>query len=369
MPATTSRIPFIVRFACVIFVSVALGFLWHIGQNVVSPLLLAALFAILLRPVVEFLHTKAHFPNALASLASVLLFTLFFVAIFYFVSTQVASMADDWGKIQRNLSLHYEHLQDYISSTFSITEREQDKLVKEATGGKGDGTKLIGSTLLSFTDVLLSLIVVPVFMFLMLLYRAHFSIFFCQLFDEKHHRNLQDILGTIKTAVQSYILGLFLELVIVSVLTSAGLYFIGVKYAILLGVITGLLNLIPYIGIFIAMILTVISSLSGSSELSVIVGVIVVNIVVQLIDNNLLVPWIVSSKVEVNALVTISGIMVAGSIAGVSGMFLAIPLLAVAKCIFDRLEGLNPWGYLLGDDLPKSFSWKKMRKTTVKKPE
>lgn len=363
MPTTKPNTPLLLKFSCVIFIISSLGFLWHIGQNIVSPLLLAALFAILLRPAVEFLQTKARFPNAVASLASVLLFSLFFVAIFYFVSTQVASMADDWSKIQRNLTMHYEHLQDYVSQTFSITETEQDKMVNEATGGKdGGSSKLISSTLLSFTDVLLSLIIVPVFMFLMLLYRTHFSTFFCKLFDEKHHNNLQDILATIKTAVQGYILGLFLELVIVSVLTSVGLAIIGVKYAILLGVITGLLNLIPYIGIFIAMVLTMISSLSGSSELSVVIGVVVVNIVVQLIDNNLLVPWIVSSKVEINALATISGIIVAGSVAGISGMFLAIPLLAVAKCVFDRIDGLEAWGYLLGDDLPKSFSWKKMRK-------
>lgn len=133
----------------------------------------------------------------------------------------------------------------------------------------------------------------------------------------------------------------------------------GVKYAILLGVITGLLNLIPYIGILIAGLLTIIASLTGSSDLSIIIGIVVVNIIVQFVDNNLLVPWIVSSKVEINPLASIVGIIIGGALGGVSGMFLAIPLMAMLKVIFDRVEALEAWGYLLGDDLPRNFKWRR----------
>jgi predicted PurR-regulated permease PerM len=154
-------------------------------------------------------------------------------------------------------------------------------------------------------------------------------------------------------------MGLLFEMAIVSVLTTVGLMIIGVKYAILLGVITGLLNLIPYIGIVIAGVLTIIASLTGTSDLSVIVGILVVNIIVQIVDNNILVPMVVSSKVEINSIASIVGIIIGGAIAGISGMFLAIPVMAILKVIFDRTQSLEPWGYLLGDDLPKTFRWKK----------
>jgi predicted PurR-regulated permease PerM len=73
---------------------------------------------------------------------------------------------------------------------------------------------------------------------------------------------------------------------------------------------------------------------------------------VQFIDNNFLMPMIVGSKVRINALVTIVGVLVGGALCGVPGMFLSIPGLAVLKVIFDRVNGLKPFGMLLGDDVP-----------------
>ena len=70
---------------------------------------------------------------------------------------------------------------------------------------------------------------------------------------------------------------------------------------------------------------------------------------------------VVSSKVEINALVSIVGIIIGGSLAGVAGMFLAIPLIAILKVIFDRIDGLQAWGYLMGDDLPKTYEWRHIR--------
>jgi predicted PurR-regulated permease PerM len=136
---------------------------------------------------------------------------------------------------------------------------------------------------------------------------------------------------------------------------------IGVKYAILLGIITGILNLIPYIGILFAGLLSIVATLTGSPDLSLMIGVVIVTIVVQLIDNNIIVPLVVSSKVEINAFISIIGIIIGGAIAGISGMFLALPVLAIMKVIFDRIESLKPWGYLLGDHLPKTYTWRNIK--------
>lgn len=356
----TLRFPFYAKFALILFIVIGLTAICYIGQGIMAPLLLALLFAILLRPVSAFLTHKMHIPHVLSSLITVLLFMLFFVAIFYFISVQLADMANDWDIIKNNVQRYYNDLQGYVKETFKISRGEQNKMVDKATSGSMDsGKQLMGTTLVSLSDSMMNLILIPIYMFLILIYRAHFIKFLCKLFDTQHHDKLQDILKTIKVSVQSYILGLLFELVIVSVLTSVGLMIIGVKYAILLGVITGLLNLIPYIGIVIAGVLTVIASLTGQSDMSVIIGILVVNIVVQIIDNNILVPLVVSSKVEINSLASIAGIIVGGAIAGISGMFLAIPVMAILKVIFDRIKPLEPWGYLLGDDMPKNFRWKK----------
>ena len=359
MTTAIQQLPFYAKFAFILVILISLGFLCYIGQSIISPLLMALLFAILLRPVTAFLTDKLHISNVLASLISVMLFSFVFIAIFYFITIQVADMADDWGNIKRNLNIHYNHIQSYVTENFNFSKREQDAIVSDATSSTADnGKEIIGITLVTFTDTLLTMILIPIYMFLILLYRTHFAKFFSKLFDKKYHEILQDIITTIKISVQSYILGLLFELLIVSGLTTAGLLILGVKYAILLGLITGLLNLIPYIGILIAGLLTIIASLTGSSDLSIIIGIIVVNVIVQFVDNNLLVPWIVSSKVEINPLASIVGIVIGGALGGISGMFLAIPLMAMIKVIFDRIESFEAWGYLLGDDLPRSFKWK-----------
>lgn len=359
----TLQFPFYAKFAFVLIIFIALTAIYFYGQSVISPLLISLLFAILLRPISAFLNTKLKIPNTLACLITILLFVLFFGAILYFISTQLAVMANDWDKIKANLFTHYHNLQAYVNDTFSISKSEQDEMINKATNDSmSTGKQIVSSTVMSFSDSLMSLILIPIYIFLILLYRTHFVAFLCQLFKEKYHPKLEDILKTIKTSVQSYIIGLLFEFIIVSVLTAVGLMFLGLKYAILLGVITGLLNLIPYIGILIAGILTVIASLTGTSDLSIILGILIVNVVVQLIDNNILVPMVVSSKVEINSIASIVGIIIFGMIAGISGMFLAIPIMAIMKVIFDRIDSLKPWGYLLGDDLPKSFTWRKSKR-------
>lgn len=358
----TLQFPFYAKLTTILLGMILIVGLFYYGQDIIVPLLLAVLFAILLRPVVTFLNGKLKLPHVLAVILAVILFVTFFVSIFYFISIQITEMANDWGKIKNNLNIHLNHLQDMVRDNFNMSKREQKKFIDDAAKDSMTTTKeLAGATLTSFTDVFMNLILVPIYTFLLLLYRNHFIKFLSKLFKPEHHTKLREILGQIKISVQSYILGLIIEMVVVSILTAVGFMIIGMKYWILLGVITGVLNLIPYIGILIAGLISIVASLTGSAEFSIIIGIIVVNIIVQIIDNNLLVPMIVSSKVQVNALVSIVGIIIGGAIAGFSGMFLAIPIIAILKVIFDRIEPLEPWGYLMGDDLPKTYEWHRIK--------
>lgn len=353
------KLPFLARLSLVLIAIVASIFIVYIGQDVLIPLLMAFLFAILLRPIVQFLRNKLRFPDVLASIMAVVIFVAFIIGIFTFISFQITDIVSDFDKIEKNLTIHISHLQTYIRDTFNLSQREQVKYLNEATGDSMQkGKEIIQNTLMSFTDTLLTMVLIPIYIFLILLYRTHFIVFLSKLFKKEDQKRLFEIISLIKVAVKSYILGLIFEMIIVSVLTTVGLSIIGVKYAIFLGILTGLLNLIPYLGILVAGVITIIVSLSGSPDLSLAFGVIIVNVIVQLIDNNILVPMVVSSKVEINALVSIVGIIIGGALTGISGMFLAIPIIAILKVIFDRIENLEPWGYLMGDDLPKTYKWR-----------
>lgn len=352
------QFPFYAKLAFVLLSLISIFTIFYLGQNIIVPILMSLLFAILLRPIAHFLKSKWRFPHVLAVTCTVVLFVLMVTAILFFISWQIGDIANDWGAIQTNLSIHFDTIQKFISSNFNLNNVEQKVLIDNASKNVLEsGKNIIGSSLVSFSDVILNLTLIPIYIFLFLLYRTLFITFLSKLFQPEYHEKLQDILFHIKVSVQSYIVGLLIEMVIVSSLTTVGFMIIGVKYAVVLGLITGLLNLIPYIGILFAGILSVIATLTASPDLTLIIGVLIIVIVVQLIDNNLIVPMIVGSKVQINAFVSIVGIIVGGVIAGFSGMFLAIPVIAIMKVIFDRIESLEPWGYIMSDDLPKSYTW------------
>jgi predicted PurR-regulated permease PerM len=347
------------RLAFSLICIISITFILYIGEGIIIPIIMAFLFAVLLLPIVNFLNNTIRIPHVLAVSLTVLLFVSIIIAILVFISYEISDIAGNFARIQKNINLFIRDIQRFIRTNFHVSIWEQKKYIEDVTQDSvKKGTEKIGTTLLSVSDTIVNMTLVPIYTFLILLYRTHFILFFAKLVKKQYHPKLQEILSQIKVAINGYIVGLIIEMILVSVLTSIGLYIIGVEYFILLGIITGILNLIPYVGILIAGVVTILSSLTATPELYVILGVIVVNIVVQIIDNNILVPMIINTKVEINAFVSIVGIIIGGSISGIAGMFLAIPLLAILKIIFDRIESLEPWGYLMGDNLPKTFIWR-----------
>jgi AI-2 transport protein TqsA len=142
------------------------------------------------------------------------------------------------------------------------------------------------------------------------------------------------------------------------------LLLLGVQYAILLGVIGALLNMLPYIGGIVAIALPIIIATVTKDGFTTQLLIIAAYAVIQFIDNHFLVPLLVSSRVKINAFFSIVIVLLGGALWGVSGMFLSIPFLAILKIIFDRVPEMKPWGKLLGDEVPtrhKGQIWTKRR--------
>jgi predicted PurR-regulated permease PerM len=135
-------------------------------------------------------------------------------------------------------------------------------------------------------------------------------------------------------------------------LETATLLVLGIEYALLLGIIGALLNIIPYIGGLVAVALPMIVALVTKSSAWYAFYVLAAFYVIQLIDNNFIVPKIVASKVKINALFSIIVVFAGNALWGIPGMFLSIPLLAIVKLVCDNIEPLKPWGFLLGDTMP-----------------
>ncbi|HEV2482169.1 MAG TPA: AI-2E family transporter, partial [Puia sp.] len=185
--------------------------------------------------------------------------------------------------------------------------------------------------------------------FFLLYYRRLIIRFLVAVFREENAVIVYDIIAQVQSRIRQYILGLLLEMVIVATATCLALWILGIKYAILLGLLTGLFNLVPYIGIITALLLSVLVTFAtaGAAKLLLVIAVI---LGIHLIDSNVLLPVIVGSKVRINAFITILGVIIGENIWGIPGTFLAIPIIAIAKIVFDRIEPLKPWGLLFGDE-------------------
>jgi len=348
--------------ACITLLLITLiGWLLYIGSNILVPLGFAILVAILLLPITSYLEKKK-IKREIAILISITASVIFFSGLIYFLASQVLAFLQDVPTIKKQLLHHFANIQAWMSSHFHLTRSEQMNILSDATNDFKPSS-LIGDTVLSLTQVLSVLVLLPVYIFLLLYYRDMIYIFFLRIFGEENKSRVVEVLRESRSIVQGYMTGLLVELAIVAAINSAGLLVLGIRYAIFLGVFAAILNMIPYVGMLIAGIFCSLVTLTTSNYFGDVVGVIVILTVVQFIDNNIIMPRVVSSKMRINALMAILGVLVGGALAGIPGMFLSIPAIAILKVIFDRVEGLESWGLLLGYEMPtrKKISFKKKK--------
>lgn len=343
--------PLVIRLACTLFSLIAIGYLIVEGKEIMAPFVFACLFSVLLLPLAKYLENKWKFRRNMASMSAVLLMVICIGGIFYFLGAQMSRLSDDWPQFKEQLNTSINDLQHWISRSFHISMTKQANYVKDATTKMVDtGASVAGATLVSVSSIVIFTVFTMIYTFFFLLYRGLILKFLVKVFKEENSALVVEIIEQVQYIVRKYIVGLLIEMSIVSVVVSIVFTLMGVKYAVLLGVVTGIFNLVPYIGIFSAIILSSLITFASAAVASKVLWVVIVLVIVHLLDSNILLPVIVGSKVKINAMITVLGVVLGEMIWGIPGMFLSIPVIAVLKIIFDRIEPLQPWGLLLGED-------------------
>ncbi len=346
--------PFNIRLAAVIVSIIAIGYLVVEGKELLSPIVFSCLFSILLLPLAAWFEKRCRFPKSAAAMISVVLMLLAIAAVLYLVGAQLTRLASDWPLFKQQMGVSINNLQHWIAGKFHITRYQQRDYVDTAKNQLLDsGSAVVGATLVSASSMLLFLVFTFIYTFLFLVYRGLIMKFFIAVFRDENAAVVRDIVEQVQYIVRKYITGLLLEMAIVTAIVATAFSILGIKYAILLAIITGLFNLVPYVGIFTALAISSLITVASSPAPGQAVLVIVTLIVTHLVDSNVLLPLIVGSKVRINALVTIIGVVIGEMLWGIPGMFLSVPVIAVLKIIFDRVEPLKPWGLLLGDEETK----------------
>jgi predicted PurR-regulated permease PerM len=363
--------PFSVRIAAILVSVIAIGYVAVIAESLIIPLVFALLFSILLLPLAKFFERRLKFSRGISSGIAVILFILGIVIIFYMIGSQIANLGQDWPLFKSQLHSSLTELQKWISATFHYNIEKQKNYISNATSGAlSGGTSFIGSTLLSVSSLILFIVLTLIYTFFMLLYRKVLLKFLIALVNEQNSIIVKDVVSNIQIVIRKYILGLLLEMLIVASLCWISFGILGIKYFILLGLITALFNIVPYVGIFTALLISALITFATTGISTHLLLVVITIVLIHLIDSNILLPFIVGSKVSINALVTVIGVVAGEMLWGLPGMFLSVPMIAMAKIICDRVQPLQPWAIILGHEKEEKkvmkFPVRKKRTVTVK---
>ena len=313
-----------------------------LASDLVVPIAFAGFLSIVMLPIVKRLENR-RLGTAL-SITIVLLGTVIIMSfLMWIVIDQIVGLVNDLPNLQSKFVLFIGEASGRLEEDFGISIAEQNKFVGEFVRTVGT---YLGNVLISTTNTLSVLIQIPIYIFLILIYRDKFKEFFLSLLP---HDNEFTWKTDMERVVQGYISGLTWVTLIIAALNSIGLLALGIDHAIFFGILSGILTIIPYVGIIIGALFPVIMALITKDSIWYAIGVIIVFFVVQFLEGNFITPRITGSKVSINALAAIVALVLGGKILGIAGMILSIPAIGVLKIVLSHSEHLKPFVILLED--------------------
>jgi predicted PurR-regulated permease PerM len=319
------------------------------AEAVFIPLIFSIIFAFIALPL-SIRMENIKFPSWLAALVSVIFIALIVGGLITFLSMQVSQFSDDMPMIKAKLNERTLELQQYIRKQSGYTVKEQNKWLNEQINASENST---GSYIMSFfsatTGFFANATLIPIMVFFMLLYRNRFKTFLT-LIDTRYHFHTISVIREIGKVCQLYLRGLFIDVLILTILNTIGFVVLGVNHAILFALLAAILNIIPYIGVIVGGLFPVIIVLVTQDNSWIALGVLGVTVVVQFLDNNFIYPKVVGSSVSINPLVSILALLVGNLIWGTAGMILALPLAGMLKVVMDNIKCTRPYGFLMGEE-------------------
>ncbi|QCR22551.1 AI-2E family transporter [Pontibacter sp. SGAir0037] len=327
--------------------------LLYLGKPFLIPIAIAAFFAMLLFPMMQQLQ-RFNLKEATAALVSILILLVCLVALSTLVYYQVSILEDDLPRLEGKVEEKTKQLQWLLYETTDLSHAEQDQIIEEK---KPDIAKAVFKSVRDFVlqglFILLFVFIVLTYTFFFLIYQQRIQYFLVRLslFDSRKHAMV--ILARITRIIHDYLKGTLTVISTLAIVYALGFWAIGIEHAILFAIITALLRVVPYFGSFLGIAFPIAFALLTKDSFWYPVLVLVFFMITQLLEANLLTPYITGSRVKLNPLATIMVILLGNLLWGVAGMILFVPLFASLKIIFDRIPRLSPYGFILGkDDVP-----------------
>lgn len=346
------KLPFYAKVTIFLAGLIALLSIMYIAKGIIIPIVFAIIIAIVLHPVVKF-FVRLKINRVLAIVLTMLLTFLVIAAFGTVLVSQASKFGESWPVLVDKFT---SIINQSIADAADYFDKDPQKIHDWITKTQGEiinvSTAAIGQTIVVLGNGLVILLLIPFYIFMILFYQPLLIEFIRMISGSNYQSHVREIVSQIKTVIQRYLVGLVIEATLMAAMNTVALLIIGIEYAFILGILAALLNVIPYIGGIIAVALPMMVALVTKPSPWYALYVLAAYYFIQLIDNHYIVPYIVASKIKINALFSVIVVLAGNALWGIPGMFLSMPLLAIIKLICDHIEPLKPWGYLLGDTMP-----------------
>lgn len=342
----SSKQIFLDRFWKLLLTAILFFYAINEAKVILAPIVFSVFLAIILNPMVSALQKRK--VNHILAIILVLIFIVVLLSGgIYYVSLQSKNLITDIPQLAQKFKVFLDNMGAVFTDLTGFSTKDQLSLLKENTDKVISSGGSVFSEALSATSSLLTFIsIVPIYIFFLLLYKKNFKAFLIQI-DTDGDKNLISIAQEVQSMVYSYMSGLLIVISIIAVLNSVGLLLLGIKYAIFMGILSAVLTIIPYIGIIVGALLPVLVAFLTKDSLWYPLGVVSIFGLVQFLEGNFITPNIVGSKVNVNPLAAIIGLLIGGASWGILGMIMAIPLLGIAQIVLSHFETTKPYALLL----------------------
>jgi len=352
------------------------------------PITISILLALICIPLARKLE-KWGSNRGLSALLCVLLSIVTFLSFFVLISFQISQFADKWPEIKNKAQTGLESVEDFVSQNtgfsfqkdidqlfssenempnnqISDTDKQAnaDKLKQEKNtanqANAADNSLIskvpsgvysrVGNVLMGFFGFLASGLLAMIYLFFLLYYRTKIKLSILNFFSDENKSNAKEVLGDTIQLALDFLVGRMILIAFLAVIYGIGLSISGIDNAILISILAAILSLIPYVGNLIGVVLAVSMAAISGGELGMYIGVAVTFFFAQFIESYILQPFVVGGKVNINPIVTIIVVVLGGTIWGIAGMILSIPLIGIFKIICDAVPALQPIGYFLGEE-------------------
>ncbi len=337
--------------ACLIILAVAVVLtLIYVAKLILVVLLVSVLISFVLAPVVDFLVVQ-QVPRGVASFLAVSVMVAAGLAATYVSYSRAMDFVHDLPKYKSQIKViadkvrtQAEELEKTTEAVVPSTTNEKTVAIKESSFW----TDLVSRNASVVTELVLTLTFVPFLVYFMLSWKDHVRAASVMLFSMENRNTAYVMLGLIAGMIRSFIVGNFIIGIFLSLCSMAAFGLMGVPYFYFIGVISGFLSLIPYLGVMLAIIPPIFVDL-GHVTLANVVIVCTIVVGLHLFAMNVLYPKILGKRLQLNPLALTISLLFWGWLWGASGLILAVPITGAAKIIFDHIERLRPFGTWLGE--------------------